>query len=242
MPIEKITHMGEHRKEKVADLVQQARDKHWTMEYLSGQLKRLANTPTKRDTRNWKSVARTELTDANATQSFDAIIEKYGRRAQVVRITGDACEACLHAFGSPKSPRVWAAGMVPDHLKGAVHTNCKCSEWRMIGMVKKAECDEYHRSNGAAMFHEGMMHLPQNPHEAANHKAILLSAHEHLKNCTEENCECCKKMHQLLQKRTGRGIAKAFQRPTFVKKMKFVIHHILKPKKVRGLPHMPDKD
>jgi hypothetical protein len=136
MPVDEITHMGQARKQKVAALVQEAKKKHWTPGMLAERLKRVADTPTKRDKRDWYTVARTELTDVKAHDSIDAILEKHGRKARVIRKTGDACEACLHAFGHPSKPRVWTAGTIPDHLKGAVHPNCKCSPWLVVGIEK----------------------------------------------------------------------------------------------------------
>jgi hypothetical protein len=241
MPVDEITHMGQARKQKVAALVQEAKKKHWTPGMLAERLKRVADTPTKRDKRDWYTVARTELTDVKAHDSIDAILEKHGRKARVIRKTGDACEACLHAFGHPSKPRVWTAGTIPDHLKGAVHPNCKCSPWLVVGIekIKKAVVEApppSWKNHANAMIYEHMTNLPKDPHHAANKKSILFSYHDHINHCHDPECKTCSRMYNSIQKedfnKVNDGVTKAFKLPEFNYQMRFVIAKHLKPKKI----------
>jgi hypothetical protein len=235
MPIDEITRMGKHRREIVEELVEQAQKKRWTVVQLARRLQVEANTPTMRDNRNWQVVAQTELVDLMARGSLEEIGDRYGRNQKVVRVTQDACPACLHAFGTIDKPKIWHVGMIPEHLMGAVHPSCRCSPWRPFGAstMKKSELDDHHRSHGLAMADSGLLNLPQNPHAAANKKMLLLHKQKHFSTCKVENCPECKKYHESLSEPK---IEKAFERQGFVHKMRFVIRHILKPKKVaRGL-------
>jgi hypothetical protein len=107
--------------------------------------------------------------------------------------------------------------------------------------LQKSVVDDANRSHGLAMVHNGLLHLPHDSHQAANDKQILYTIHDHLKSCTEEDCPICKKHYEVMKQREGRGINKAFKLPAFIHSMRFVIHHILKPKKVRGLPEQVKK-
>ena len=126
--------MGQSRKQKVKYLIDLANKRGWTERGLARKLKHEANTPTMRDDRNWKMVARTELTDKNARQALDNIIQEYGPKVKVYRETvGDSrvTNICDVTFGKPYRPKLYVAGEVEDEIKGALHIGCRTKPWEV---------------------------------------------------------------------------------------------------------------
>jgi hypothetical protein len=93
-----------------------------------------------RDKRDWQRVARTELANARGNSSFDMLAISLGPKGTVYRDTSDCCKSCEQLFGRPGVPRIWRVQNVKKAIRGAVHPNCRCSEWRPVsGRLEKAQ-------------------------------------------------------------------------------------------------------
>lgn len=127
---QKITRMGARRKDAVRQTVAAAMlDSRRTVEGVAEELRRVASV-SRETSRNWLSVAETELTDARGHASLQMIREALGPEAIVSRGPGgEKCRVCRLHFGTQARPRYYRAGSVPRGIRGAVHPNCRCGAW-----------------------------------------------------------------------------------------------------------------
>lgn len=94
-----------------------------------------------RDKRDWKRVARTEMTNARGASSFAMLAKTLGPNGRIYRDTSDCCHDCEKLFGSPGAPRVWRVKHVKKAIQGAVHPNCRCSGWKSDSVPDLAKGD-----------------------------------------------------------------------------------------------------
>lgn len=123
---QKITRMGVRRRKKVMQLIADSNT-------ASGAERKLKSEFGKK--RNWKTIATTELTDAKSMASFEMIEEVFGPDTKIFRRAGEeCCDACIHAFGDPRKPKIYKLSTVPAKYRGAVHPNCVCGPWQTVEM------------------------------------------------------------------------------------------------------------
>lgn len=134
-----ISNIGETRRATVAQVIGRAIERGDSVETAARALARLAGA--KRDDRDWKRVARTEMTSSSALAALDLVRTVHGDDAMVWRETHDCCDVCASHFGRARHLQ-FRAGDVPEHLKGAVHPNCRCGPWQTNGVpLLKAASD-----------------------------------------------------------------------------------------------------
>ena len=125
----KMVGLGKKRRLAVARILSDAMNRHSKMENIVRRLKNDANTPKKKDKRNWATVVQTEYTDARAKASLDLIISVFGEDTTVYRDPDpDCCDQCKKLLKGKK----FRAGSVPKAIIGSIHPNCVCPTWKTL--------------------------------------------------------------------------------------------------------------